>query len=212
MTLYLVRHGEDRAACEGRFGDEGLSERGSAQARELAEALRSVTFRACLASPLARARETAEAILQGRDTPMEISPNLAEGQIGDLDGMTIAAARARYPRDFSHGHTIVARMAAAARTAPGGETRDEFVERAGLARDRMHAELKVDGPPVLMVSHGGLLNYALQLLLGVPVRDEAAFGFDYCGVVRVVAHSEHPGFGPFPMLRFESPGDSPAVS
>lgn len=211
MALYLVRHGEDGAASEGRFGDEGLSERGRAQARGVSDSLRSVQFRVCLASPLARARETAEAILQGREIPMEISPNLAEGAIGNLAGMTLESAREKYPNDFAVGHTLVARLAATARTAPGGETRDAFMQRAGLVCDRLREELAFQGTPVLVVAHGGLFNYALQLLFGLPLRDEAVFGFDYCGVVRVIAHSEQPGFGPFPMLRFGSPADSLVV-
>jgi broad specificity phosphatase PhoE len=63
-----------------------------------------------------------------------------------------------------------------------------------------------------VVSHGGILNYAIQVLLGLPVQDLVPFGFDNCGVARLIWYGEQPGFGPFPMLRFASlspPQDSP---
>jgi broad specificity phosphatase PhoE len=99
---------------------------------------------------------------------------------------------------------VVARLAAAGRTAPGGEEHEVFLARAADAARRLRSELAVAGDPLLVVSHGGLLNYALQYLMEVPVRDEVPFGFDYCGVVCVVSHREAPDYGPFPMLRFAS--------
>jgi hypothetical protein len=57
-----------------------------------------------------------------------------------------------------------------------------------------------------VISHGGLLNYLLQRLLTMPVRDEVPFGFDHCGGLRIRSYSEEPGFGPFPMLRFFAVG------
>ena len=58
---------------------------------------------------------------------------------------------------------------------------------------------------MLVVAHGGLLNYLLQILLRMPIRDEVPFGFEHCGVVRLLHYREEPGFGPFPMVRFGAP-------
>jgi len=135
---------------------------------------------------------------------MEISPNLSEGAIGELAGLSWPEGARRFPDDFRTGRTVVARLAAARRTAPGGETHEAFLARAADAARRLRSELAVDDDPLLVVSHGGLLNYALQYLMEVPVRDEVPFGFDHCGVVRLVSHREAPDFGPFPMLRFSS--------
>ncbi|MBW2279571.1 MAG: histidine phosphatase family protein [Deltaproteobacteria bacterium] len=202
MAVYLVRHAEDRAAAELRFGDQGLTERGVEQARDLAAGFAGVSLRGCLVSPLVRAAETAEILLEGRDLAVEISPSLAEGETGELTGLSFADAARRYPRDFERGHSVVARLAASGRTAPGGESRDAFVARAAQVRKRLERELQSEGDSLLVVSHGGLLNYALQQLLGMPVRDEVPFGFDHCGVLRLVNYREPPGFGSFPMLRF----------
>ena len=79
MAVLLVRHAEDRAAAERRFGDEGLTAEGIGQARALARSFAGVSLRGCWVSPLARARQTAEIVLEGRELPVEISPSLAEG-------------------------------------------------------------------------------------------------------------------------------------
>jgi broad specificity phosphatase PhoE len=205
MAVLLVRHAEDRAAAERRFGDEGLTATGLDQARSLARSFAGVSLRGCWVSPLARARETAEIVLDGRPVPVEITPNLAEGATGDLGGLSFDEAAQRYPRDFQRGRTVVARVAAAGRTAPGGESREAFVARAADIAARLAREVEVAGDPLLVVSHGGLLNYALQILFGLEVRDSVPFGFDHCGAVRVVGYREEPDMGPFPMLRFEPP-------
>lgn len=201
MAVWLVRHGEALGATERRFGDLGLSPRGREQARALGQRLLDLPLRAALVSPLRRAGETARLILEGREIPTELEPALAEGAIGDLDGLKLADALARHPQAFRHGHGVVERLASTGFTAPGGEARDAFLARAELARRRVEAELAAGGE-ILVVSHGGLLNYMLQLLLGLPVRDEVPFGFANCGLVALVRHGEGDGYGPFPVLRF----------
>ena len=182
MPVYLVRHGEDRAAAEDRFGDLGLSQRGRDQALALARRLAHVPFRLAIASPLERAGETARVLLRERAVPLEIVPCFAEGSIGALDGMTRAAARASYPQVFQRGEGLLDRLGASGWTAPDGESRDAFVERAREAARRVEAELGRGGP-VLVVSHGGLLNYLLQVLLADEPRDELPFGFEHCAAV-----------------------------
>lgn len=200
MAVYLVRHGEDRAAVEGRFGDEGLSERGIAQVRGLAERLAPIPFRGCLVSPLKRAGETARILVEGRSIEPELCPDLAEGSVGDLEGLTKELARERYPEFFRVGRGVVERLAVSASTAPGGESRDEFLGRARAAGARISAELETEGDPLLVVSHGGLLNYMLQMLLGLPLRDEVPFGFENAGVAALVRRGAA-DYGPFLSFR-----------
>ncbi len=209
MEVFLARHGEPAGARERRFEDGGLSEPGRAQARALGRALADVPLRLCLVSPLDRALETARIALGGRGVPLEVCDDFAEGSLGELRGLRRDQAEQRFPEDLRLGHTVVARIAASGRTAPGGEAREEFLARARRACARVEHELRGGTAPALVVSHGGLLNYLLQLLLGLPLRDQAPFGFRFCGVVRVVSYVESgpggaPGIGPFPMLDFAS--------
>jgi len=181
MSVWLVRHAQDLGASEGRFGDLGLSDPGRRQARELGERLAKLPFRACLMSPLRRAGETTHLLLAGREVPVEVDPDLAEGSLGALTGLSREQARLRHPADFRLGDGVIERIAASGRTAPGGETRDAFLARAQRASERVARELHAD-TPLLLVSHGGLLNYLLQILLGVPLRDEVPFAFEHAGV------------------------------
>jgi broad specificity phosphatase PhoE len=205
LELYLVRHAEDAAAAERRFGDEGLTQRGEAQAREAARALGRVPFDRAFCSPLRRARETAALLLEGRPVPLEIEPDLAEGSGGALLGMELEDARARYPRDFCCGHTIVARLRATGRTAPDGESREAFLSRARRVAAGWRLALAEPGGALLIVSHGGLLNFALQDLFGIPARDEVPFGFDHAGMARLIPWEEGPEGELCVMIRFGVP-------
>jgi probable phosphoglycerate mutase len=205
VDLYLLRHAEDRAAAEGRFGDEGLTRHGEAQARQVSSALASIPFTRAECSPLRRARETAELVLKGRSVALQIEQDLAEGSAGALLGIGVDEAGALYPQDFRVGRTVVARIRAAARTAPDGESRAAFLERARRVAAHWRRTLAKPGDPVLVVSHGGILNFALQDLLGLALRDEVPFGFDHGGLARLVSYTETPAFGPFVMVRFGIP-------
>jgi len=198
-----VRHAEPQSAVDRVLADTALSERGREQARSLAVELAPLRFRGVLSSPMARARETAELLADGLRLAVEFEPLLLEGALGALQGLPLDAARARFPEHFRVGSSVMARLAASGETAPGGESRADFRARACAAAERLRAELARDGvEPLLVVGHGGLFNAALQLLLGLPPSDLVPFGFDHCGVLRVLRYLEEPAFGPFAMLRF----------
>ena len=93
-------------------------------------------------------------------------------------------------------------------TGPSGETLDFFSQRAEKTAVLLWNELCKNSGNSLVVSHGGILNAIVHAILGQPPRGGAAYGFDHCGVLRVIAHREEPGFGPHPMLRF-GPGVTP---
>ncbi len=202
MGVFLVRHAEDVASVADRFADEGLSPTGREQARALGRALGKIDLGLCLSSPLRRAVETVELALEDRKLPVCAEPALAEGALGELEGLSRAEAVERYPGDLRLGPSVVALLAASGRTAPGGETREAFLARAARAARLVRDALETSSSEVLVVSHGGLLNYLLQMLLEMSLRDAVPFGFDHCGGVHLLSWQEGAGFGPFPMLRF----------
>ncbi len=202
--VWLVRHAEPLHAGV-RFLDEGLSERGMAQARALGRMLSGTAIAEAWTSPLPRARATAALALAGRDLEARVEPCLAEGSYGDFEGLGVDEARARHPSFFRLGPGVVARLAASGATAPGGESRDAFVARAHAARRLVEAALEHPDRITVAFSHGGLLNYLLQALLGEMVRDEVRFGFELCGVVRVHRFFELPAFGPCVQIVFGAP-------
>lgn len=202
MEIVLVRHGEVALGAAQRLGDPPLSDNGRAQARALSARLAATHFDVCFASPLARAAETARLLVAGRDLEVQTHACLAEGAAGELDGLAPAEASRRFPEFYRLGRTVLARLAASGWTAPGGETRGQFLARARVAQALVSEPLFHESARALVVSHGGLLAYLIALLVGHEPRDEATIGFDFCGVARVIAYREEPAFGPFAMLHF----------
>lgn len=173
----LVRHGESVGNVENRFqgqGDFPLTERGRAQAQALAERWLSegITFDRCIASPLARARQTAEILCAALNLPLELDSLWMEMNSGQVSGMTEEEARQRllillppFPNPYIHfgGH---------------GESRWELYLRAGKG-----VQTLVERPPgrYLVVSHGGILNMTLYAMLGIVPQAHlsgARFRFD----------------------------------
>jgi broad specificity phosphatase PhoE len=89
MNILLVRHGETPWNREGRYQgrtDIPLSETGRDQVRALGARLAAVDIKLAYASPLSRAKNTAEAILAGRTTPLWLDAGLLEISHGDWEG------------------------------------------------------------------------------------------------------------------------------
>jgi len=205
VELYLIRHGAVDPAQAERRADPPLSELGRAQAEALAARLAGVAFDRCFTSPLARAHQTAQLLCAGRALAPEAHACLAEGSYGALDGLEPDEARRRHPDFFRKGRTVLARLAATGRTAPGGETRSELIARATRAHELLQGPLFDPSARCLVVSHGGLLAFLVALLVGHEPREEATYGFDHCAFARVVAYREEPSYGPFAMLHFDAP-------
>src|SRR4051812_34915914 len=89
MNILLVRHGETPWNREGRYQgrtDVPLSAEGERQVRTLAERLADLPIEFAVASPLVRARRTAEAILGDRATTLALEPALVEISHGLWEG------------------------------------------------------------------------------------------------------------------------------
>jgi len=163
----FLRHGESVGNAEDRFqgqADFPLTERGREQARSLAERWQAegVTFDTCIASPLLRARETAEIICETLNVPMELDPDWMEIGNGLVSGLTPEQARLVAPRpDFMTPYTHFGET---------GESRWELYLRAGRAIQHI-----VDRAPgrYLVAAHGGVLNMALYAILGIPVQADS---------------------------------------
>ena len=86
-TFLLVRHGETDWNRENRFqghADPPLNDVGRSQARELAETLLGEGASAVYASPLRRARETAEIIAAVLGLDVRLDPRLMEVDVGSM--------------------------------------------------------------------------------------------------------------------------------
>jgi broad specificity phosphatase PhoE len=163
-TIYritLLRHGESVGNAE-RYhqgqSEFALTERGLAQSRALADRWlgEDVRFDHIIASPLARARQTAESLAQALSMEVEYDPDWMERNSGLLTGLHETEAWERFPMpEFINPYEPI---------AESGEGEWELYLRAGRAVLNL-----LRRPPgrYLIVSHGGLLNKVLYVILGI---------------------------------------------
>jgi broad specificity phosphatase PhoE len=152
-TVYLVRHGETEWSKAGKHTgrtDLPLTATGEEDGRRLGTRLAGISFAHVFASPLSRARRTAE--LAG--FAPEIEPDLIEWNYGDYEGKTSAEIRATRPDWllFRDG-------------CPAGESISDVATRV----DRLAAKLKALSGDVLCFAHGHVLRVLAARWVGQPV-------------------------------------------
>lgn len=165
-TLLLARHGQSVSNAVRRFQgarDVPLSELGRRQAVALAVALRARRPARVYASPLERARGTAEIVVAELGAPLTLVDDLRELSLGEWEGRTIEEIRAlpgdpyaRWVRDPVAG------------VPPGGEPLLAVQARAVSAMAAI-AAAHPDGEDVLVVCHGGIISAYLAHCLGLPL-------------------------------------------
>jgi alpha-ribazole phosphatase len=155
-VIFLARHGETTWNKDRRFQgqfDVELNDTGRAQARELAELAARHDFAALYASPLSRARETAEIVGARIGLRPRLDDRLKEGDVGDWQGRYKAELARDEPAEW-------ARFGAAGEDFrfPGGESLAEQQQRvvAALVDITQAHEL-----PALVVCHRGVIRCAL---------------------------------------------------
>lgn len=166
MKLYFVRHGESEANLTREFSNRNdethpLTEKGKAQVAHLAEQLREVKFDAIYASPLLRARQTAELLNAGRGLPMQITPALREHDAGELEGRADKAAWEEYANLFK---TWMRRNNLDARIT-GGESFTELRARFELLLEALVQKYGDSEANILLIAHGGIFHLILPNLL-----------------------------------------------
>jgi broad specificity phosphatase PhoE len=157
--LLLVRHGESEWNAVRRLqgqADIALSEKGEAQARELAPVIAQLAPDLVVTSDLRRARHTAE-LLGFPDARCET--NLREVNVGDWTGQEIANIIADQPEQYRGWR-------AGTFAPPGGELWVDFCARTARATE----EAAKSADRLLVVCHGGVIRALLQNLLDLSPR------------------------------------------
>jgi broad specificity phosphatase PhoE len=166
MTIFLVRHGEtewNRARRYQGWSDSPLTRDGIAQAAALGRRLRALPEARdaeVVASPLGRARRTAEIIAEclARPVPPRLDERLREISLGSWDGLGRKEVRLRMGTSFIEYEWYF--------QTPDGETYDRFAARLAdwLAGDRDRDRDR----PIIVVSHGVVTRVLRGLYAGLP--------------------------------------------
>jgi len=163
--LVLIRHGETFWNREGKLqgiGESGLTDLGIRQAEAAACAVKGERFEAVYASPLIRAKKTAEIIAAGLDPTIIFDKELVEWRLGIFEGLSIQDIAERYPEEYVH---FSARKPDY--VIPGGESSRRRYERATGCLQRI-AE-KHPGGRVLVITHRGILDSVIRRIMFVPL-------------------------------------------
>jgi probable phosphoglycerate mutase len=168
MNLLLVRHGETAWNREGRYQgrtDVPLSPEGEIQVAALAARLAHVPIAIAVASPLSRARRTAEVILGQRATPLELDAGLLEISHGAWEGQLSTDIEAAHAEMIGTWRTRPDRDVPA---GPGAETLGDVDARAWPVVERIAARLS-GGQTALVAAHDAVNRVLLCRFLGLPL-------------------------------------------
>lgn len=176
MELVLIRHAlpEREMATPGATADPPLTLRGREQAERLARWCEAERWDALYASPLRRARETAQPLLHGRGLDLRLCEGVAEFDRDSAVYVPLDQLKRENPerwRELVRGGWYVEHDIGAFRRRVV-EALEELIAR--------HA-----GQRIAVVCHGGVINAWTAQVLGL----ESAFLFepDYTSVSRFVA-------------------------
>jgi len=176
-----VRHGQIAANLTRHWHgstDSELTEVGHQQASCVARALaaEAAGASAIYASPLRRARATAEPIAAALGLPLRIEPAFAEYSLGQREGalyfdLVREGFFKRIEQDPDHA-------------PPDGESPRAVVSRMTAALVRV-AQEHADGDSVIVVSHGAALGLAIAELVGGDHRTWFDYHMHNCGLTEL---------------------------
>ena len=152
--VLAIRHGETAWNRDTRIQgslDIDLNAAGRHQASRLAAALADEELHAIYSSDLARARDTAAALAQQRQLPLQQDPALRERRFGIFEGRSFAELEQLHPAD-----TLRWRQRDPDFGPEGGERLIDFYARCVAALSRIAAAHA--GQTIAIVSHGGVLD------------------------------------------------------
>jgi broad specificity phosphatase PhoE len=179
MHLFLIRHGETDWNNEHRIQgntDTPLNANGIAQAKQLAARIAGEKIAALYASPLARARATAEIIADKAGVALILDDRLKEKGLGDLEGLTVDEFELRYP-DLYRGWISSADHF----PLPGEESPAQLRERIVAFLDDLRTR-HTNGARVAIVTHGGTISMFVSTLIGLAVNQRSPFWFDNASI------------------------------
>jgi alpha-ribazole phosphatase len=176
--IFLLRHGHiESPHGEKTFigrTDLALSTQGREQAEAWVPRFRQLPVGRIVCSPLRRCLETAQILAKGRDVSPEVIPALAEIDLGEWEGRTMAGIRQTFPQAWQQrGHLMDTFR------PPRGES---FADVAGRVLPVFQKLMEDTVQHLLLVGHAGVNRVILSHLLGMPLANIFRLGQDYAAL------------------------------
>jgi len=150
-VAYIVRHGTTDLNAQDKYRgqiDTPLDSKGKKDAEDLRKWFKDKKIGKAWTSDLARAKDTANTILQGKKTPATRSGDLRPLDAGDLAGK---------PKDAKHKAIMQKYQDDTSKTIPGGESIDNLHSRTRRPLfQAFRAGLK--GDPSLVSTHSSVIH------------------------------------------------------
>jgi probable phosphoglycerate mutase len=179
----MMRHGRTdwnvRHKIQGRT-DIPLNDEGREMAKTAGKECQNIHFDLCYSSPLIRARETAELVLQGRDIPIICDERLREMSFGIYEGIENSFQIPDCPVNelFWNPAQYVA--------VEGGESLEELYERTGSFLKQVVAPTLDAGKDILIVGHGVTNHSILCQVKRIPIDRFWETEIENCKLIRLV--------------------------
>lgn len=181
--LYIIRHGRtewnDEHRLQGRT-DIPLNEEGRRMAQNAHDEYRDVHFDVCYCSPLIRARETAEILLQGRDVPIITDDRLIEMGFGDYEGLGYSFQVPDCPVNV-----IFMEPQNYKESVGGSETFEELFARTGDFLKNVAQPLLEEGKDILIVGHGAMNSSIVCQVRKLPIEKFWDAGIENCKLMKL---------------------------
>jgi broad specificity phosphatase PhoE len=184
--VYLLRHGAIQNPEGGKryigWQDHALSDQGLRQARAWADYFSDKALGAVYCSDLIRCLETARAIVAGCSLEPRALPELREVSLGEWEGRRFDDIRTADPQGFH-----MRGLQIADHRPPGGESFGDLQRRVWPVFTKLAAG---SSPPILVVTHAGVIRVLLCRLLGLPLDNLFRIGLTY-GSLSIIDSGSH---------------------
>lgn len=183
--ILVIRHGETDWNAQGRLQgtlDTPLNNRGLKQAALAARLLKERDIQVIYASPMLRARRTAEIISEAIGAPVVFRDGLREKDFGAMQGLRVDEIDALY------GGMLWEMRSVLDLAPPGGESSTDVIQRLIPVIE----EIKALKQRTLIVTHGAVARVLYGMLASPEEEAFHQFKLDNCEVLSFTPVPEGP--------------------
>lgn len=164
MIIYMMRHGETewnkQHLFQGRT-DIPLNENGRKVAELTRDGMKDIPFDVAFCSPLSRAKETAQIILEGREIELIEDERIIEMGFGEYEATSMNVLDDKMKLFFERPELY--------KDDKGVETFEEVIERAEDFLKELSENEKYQNSMILVAAHGAMLRGLLCAFKCNPV-------------------------------------------